>query len=100
MTSEPPNPGDEEASLDNYGYQLSPPFHLSSGHGGEGRVTVDVSDCDNEDCRKCYEPVLLSIGPVADPNECLQLDISEGWQEVDNLITALTNARQLHSKPR
>jgi len=37
---------------------------------------------------------MLSIDPVAgDPHPVLQLDISNGWDAVDDLISALTAAR-------
>lgn len=86
---------DEEAEFDTYSQQFGPIF--GDGFSDRYRVTVMFSDCTDDSCRDCYEPSMLAIDVVgSEPHEPVQLDITNGWAEVDKLIEALTAARDAH----
>ncbi|MBV9651719.1 MAG: hypothetical protein JO296_16505 [Pseudonocardiales bacterium] len=91
-----PPPGEEkEAQFDTYAQEFGPIF--GDGFSDRYRVTVTFSDCTDVSCRDCYEPIMLSIDRVdAEPREPVQLDITNGWGEVDKLIEALTAACAAH----
>jgi len=87
-----PPPTNDEAIFDTYEQQFGSTF--IDYRGDPCRVEVIFSDCDDDQCDRCYEPLLLTIGVGGEPG--LQLDLDSGWGEVDKLISALTAARQRH----
>jgi len=86
---------DDEAEFDTYVQQFGPTFINED--GDQYRVTVMSSDCTNDRCHRCYEPIMLSIDLVgSEPHEPVQIDIRNDWDQVDKLIAALTAAREQH----
>jgi hypothetical protein len=91
---------DDEAVFDTYVQQFGPTF--TDEQGDRYAVVVTASNCDDDRCQRCYEPFMLSIKLTGgrEPDEVLQLDLTNGWAQVDNLIAALTAARQRHRSTR
>jgi hypothetical protein len=88
-----PSPAEEETEFDTFTRRCG--TILTGAGSAPWVVEVVFQDCVDKFCRKCYEPLYVSISSedTCGPSE-LQLDIADSWEPLNQLVAALAEARR------